>query len=301
MKNYICLRDDDTSFYTTPEELIEGYGSFWGDIPVTLATVPFVHVSSIKLSKLYVPGKDKYQNLREFERNADADYLTDYHKTHPIGDNKSLLDMLKPMVESGKVEIAQHGVTHKYSETGPEMLSTKISFETIRDGKEYLEKVFNISICTFIPPSNTIDVQCVHWINQLGLHLLSSNAVCVNGNYKKRAIDYRTLPNRIVAKLMGKSWYYRPVNHYFGMNIINSFTYGVSTDYDAILSKINDRLNRCGFAAIGTHYTCFEDVNCRKNFWKLLSTLRDKENLEFVTAKRYYDLLINRYKQVYLD
>ena len=291
MSRYFCLRDDDTSFYTSPKELIEGYGAFWGSIPITLATVPFVHASSVELSKLYVPGKNKFECLRAFEKEAPAAYLNDYHKIHPIGDNRELTDMLKPMVKNGMVEIALHGVSHKYTESGPEMLSTKMSLEAIRDAKEYLEKVFEVPVQTFIPPSNTIDVQCVKWINSLGMRLMTSGPVCRNGNYKKMAIDFKTLPNRVFAKLFSDPWSARPVNHCFGMGIFTSLTYGASSDPDALLAIIKERLGKYGFGAIGTHYTCFADTRCRASFWQMLDAIKGMEDTVFVTASRYYDLL----------
>ena len=38
---YFCIRDDDTSFFTSPEELEHAYGEVtqWG--PVSLAVIPF--------------------------------------------------------------------------------------------------------------------------------------------------------------------------------------------------------------------------------------------------------------------
>ena len=295
MKKYICLRDDDTSYYTSPHELIDGYGEFWGVLPITLATVPFVHVSSVELSKLYIQGRNKYECLREFEEKSTVEYLNEYHKIHPIGDNKAILDLLKPMVKDGLVEIAQHGITHKYSESGPEMLSTKMAKEVIRDGKEYLEKVFEVSIKTFIPPSNTIDVQCAKWVKTLGMNLMTSGPICKNGNYSKFAIDYKTLLGRIVAKIISCPWSQRPINYYFGMNVISSFTFGEGTDANVMHEKVKSRLDKCGFAAIGTHYTCFSNNKCRESFWNLLSLLSNNNDVTFVTASQYFDLLVERY------
>jgi len=36
-----AIRDDDTSFFTRPEELEAVYRSLWGQIPISLAVVPF--------------------------------------------------------------------------------------------------------------------------------------------------------------------------------------------------------------------------------------------------------------------
>ena len=291
MSKYICLRDDDTSFVTRPDDLVSGYGEFWGKIPVTLATIPFVHSASLKLSDLYKPGQDKYKALREYEKSASAAFLTNYYKTCPVGDNTELIDMLTPLIKDGIVEIAQHGVFHKYSESGPEMLSSKMSYESIRDAKEYLEKVFGVNIFTFIPPSNTIDVQCVKWLKQLDLHLMTSGSISRNDDFRKIAFDYLSLPRRIFDKFFATPWSLRPMNHQFGMYIFSSSTFGESTDYDVFLKNIKGKLDRFGYAAIGTHYSCFSNKDCRNSFWKLLETLSLKEDVVFLTANQYYHSL----------
>lgn len=45
MKKYICLRDDDTNYYTSVEDINNAYGDILGSIPITLATIPMVHGS----------------------------------------------------------------------------------------------------------------------------------------------------------------------------------------------------------------------------------------------------------------
>ena len=68
MEKIICLRDDDTNYYTTLEELESGYGEFWGNLPITLATIPFVHGSERKILDFERDGKNKYQSLRKWEK-----------------------------------------------------------------------------------------------------------------------------------------------------------------------------------------------------------------------------------------
>ena len=41
-KTKIGIRDDDTNFYTHPDELIFAYGEVWNECPVTLAVIPFI-------------------------------------------------------------------------------------------------------------------------------------------------------------------------------------------------------------------------------------------------------------------
>ena len=122
---YICLRDDDTNFFTTVEELRVAYGQYWGKVPVTLATIPFAHGSEKKIFDVEIPYEKKFENLRQWELNASADELSEYHKVHPIGDNRGLVVELKTLTEKGMIEIAQHGVLHRYTEFGAELLGDR--------------------------------------------------------------------------------------------------------------------------------------------------------------------------------
>ena len=94
-QKYICLRDDDTNYYTTVEELRTAYGQYWSTLPITLAVIPFVHGSEQKILEVEYPLERKFDNLRNWERNASVEELGEYHKIHPIGENKALLDLLK--------------------------------------------------------------------------------------------------------------------------------------------------------------------------------------------------------------
>ena len=45
LKNYkmlVNIRDDDTNYYTSPDDLKQAYGEFLGKIPITIAVIPFV-------------------------------------------------------------------------------------------------------------------------------------------------------------------------------------------------------------------------------------------------------------------
>ena len=39
---YFCIRDDDTSFFTSPDELELAYGEIMKHGPVSLAIIPFL-------------------------------------------------------------------------------------------------------------------------------------------------------------------------------------------------------------------------------------------------------------------
>src|SRR5881409_3233109 len=78
---YFCIRDDDTSFFTSPEDLERVYGavSRWG--PISLAVVPFHRAGTSKA----VP--DKFRGR---------------WSVHPLHENQALVDYLRTGIATGR-------------------------------------------------------------------------------------------------------------------------------------------------------------------------------------------------------
>lgn len=294
-KKYICLRDDDTNYFTEPGELAYCYGDYWGKIPVTLATIPFAHGSERKI--LTVENQEnKFVALRQWEENATAEELSEYHHIFPIGLNTELVKELKRMISIGKVEIAQHGVCHRYTEFGAEMVGESMGFCAIRDGKEYLEKVFGQPVKVFIPPSNTIDNVCVDYIDKLGMKLLCCGSMIFSSKRTKiiKAISHPmesldSLRSRVVREN-------KPIRNRGGYTITGSITYDAKKDMQDILDSVKKMLNNYGFVSITTHYRLLsnkyemgKEYNYREKFHDLLSELCSIDNVEFIRASEYIE------------
>lgn len=290
MKKYICLRDDDTCFNTSVEELKKAYGKIIGEIPITLGVIPFVHGSLDVMNSF---DDNKIPQLIEYKNKASADDLTKFYTTHPVGANKELVSFLMPYIKGGKIEIAQHGFGHGYNERGPELFSNEIGFEALRDGKQYLEKVFETKVETFIPPSNTIDVTCVSYLRRLGFKLFSSGTI-VKDNTTIPTHDIRSMLRSIQRRIERKKPL--PMKKNYGIYQFRSYTLNSFDDPDAILQKVIKELKESGFSAIGSHYTCFVDNNYQKKYYELLETICEMEDVVFVTAREYASLIANKFK-----
>lgn len=294
MKKYICLRDDDTSFITKPEDLSNAYDCYWGVLPVTLATVPFSHGSQ-EVILTVENRKDKFEALYEWEINATAEQLTNYHSIHPIGENKELVEYLKPMVLSKKVEIAQHGVNHRYHQRGAEMLSDQQNFYTIRAGKEYLEKVFNTNVVTFIPPSNCVDRKVVQFLTKLDMHIFVSGSIYSNSIIERlynMCSDVSGLFERVIQGVKHET---RPISRRCGTYLFGSPTFDKWRTVDEMYGYVMESIEKTDFSGLGTHYMIFKDLEYKKKYLKLLDKLTQQSEIEFVTAEKYYELLIMRY------
>jgi peptidoglycan/xylan/chitin deacetylase (PgdA/CDA1 family) len=148
--SYFCVRDDDTSYFTSPSDLESAWD--WWPHEVTLGAIPYVVES-------------KYVELQ----NRDYSY-------HQLGDtefalskNLKICDYLRK--NQNKFSIAMHGCTHRYhiyeNRLIAEYSSLESNFlkrETDRGLKELLN-CFGYSPKIFIPPDNAISwlgLQIVH-------------------------------------------------------------------------------------------------------------------------------------------
>lgn len=298
MEKYICLRDDDTCFFTNPGELIDGYGKYWGKIPITLGVVPFSHGSQNKMYELEVE-ENKYKAIRNWELKATAAQLTQYHKLHPVGDNEDLLRELQKQVNDGMIEIAQHGVSHRYNEYGAETTRFQMALPTIRDGKEYLSKLFGREIVTYIPPSNTIDSICANYIHSLGMTILSGGGIRYENSIQRLFSNLKD-PNYFKSRFRRETDI--PIRRPDGVYIMNSITYNNFNDPNLIFRKAKTMLEKTGFVSITSHYMLLnsngwhgEHANYRENYQNLIEELSRLADVRFVTAQQYFSLLQAKY------
>ena len=147
---HFCIRDDDTSFFTSPDDLEDVYGeiSRWG--PVSLAVVPFHRAGTSK-------GVPKQFRGR--------------WSIHPLHENRPLVDYLRAGVAMGRFEIMLHGYHHDEPDGRPEFAAGDQLSWRIKEGRQYLEQVLGASIRVFVPPRNLIGGAGLRGIARAGLHL----------------------------------------------------------------------------------------------------------------------------------
>lgn len=177
-----AIRDDDTSYWTTPSDLELVYGKIWQrGIPVSLAVVP---------------AAVKSHNLE--------DRTVFYQEEAPrfVYENGELVSFLKDKIRKHHVSIMLHGFSHLYkvalSEQHVPINATKQNldilksrksdqgiswfgeysehdYETLRkktiEGKKILEDTLGIKISTFVPPSNDISREGVRAVADCGLDI----------------------------------------------------------------------------------------------------------------------------------
>ena len=109
----------------------------------------------------------------------------DKHDIRPQGVAPLTLEkaaILKNAIEEGILEVALHGYSHqtirsksygRYTEFSGLNLNSQVA--KIAKGKNYLQKILDIKIATFIPPWNVYDTNTIRAIEKLGLKCFSAS------------------------------------------------------------------------------------------------------------------------------
>ncbi len=137
------IRDDDICFFTKPEELENSWGWLWqlGQGGVNFAVIPFIGLWEKRL--------------------------------YPVGENKDLVEYLKGKIKEKKAEILLHGYSHL-------LMGRRFEFESqdekelshrVREGREYLERIFQTEVKVFVPPNNAL--------SRAGLKAVSENKMAI--------------------------------------------------------------------------------------------------------------------------
>ena len=149
----VALRDDDTSYFTSPERLHAVYARVWDRIPVCLATVPF----AIGYRRPGIP---------------EAHWTSG--QSFALDGNEPLVRELQTLVASRRVTIALHGYTHQDYPDGYEFQAAPDPERRVELGLAYLQPLLATSIAIFVPPHNALSKRGLAAVSGAGLNLLGS-------------------------------------------------------------------------------------------------------------------------------
>lgn len=142
------IRDDDLSYFAEPDVLEFIYSRVWDKYPINFATIPKV-ISSQTEAPLDKSGLKKF---------------------YWLGENKVLVSFIKKKIKEGKINIWQHGFTHKdYGDTF-ELERTDYArlVKELKEGKAYLEDLFPIKIDTLVAPHDRFSKEAILAANKAG-------------------------------------------------------------------------------------------------------------------------------------
>lgn len=147
---YFCIRDDDTSFFTMPDELEQAYGEVtrWG--PVSLAVIPFCRAG--------------------FSKGVPESFRGRW-SVHPLHENRPLIECLRAGAAKGRFEIMLHGYYHDERNGGAEFSRGDDLAHKILHGRAYLEDLLGVRVRVFVAPKNAIGREGLRAVARAGLHL----------------------------------------------------------------------------------------------------------------------------------
>ncbi|MCD6528137.1 DUF2194 domain-containing protein [bacterium] len=256
----VILRDDDTCYFTKPEELKKAFGKIWDFAPISVAVVPFVGGSL----KSVVPKEYWGTN-----------------KLFPIGENKELVKFLKKLLREKKICIMLHGYSHQDYPKGPEFVAGENLYQKVKEGKEYLENLFETKITTFVPPHNSL--------SEKGWKAIVENGLNISGihNFPR----FTRLKHPYYWPIFLKKCLFKPFTGYtypYPIDFRNhkeipylSFSEGLSL-YK--VKKILDSVyKKNGIFCLATHYLTLQNKNLRKKLEKIIKLASSHENVKFIT------------------
>jgi len=144
------IRDDDTSFFTSPGTLRRVYSDIWDKAPITLACIPNI-----------APDSD-----------ALATIPNDISECRRITDNRELIRSLRRKIRRGQIAIAQHGWDHARYKGKPEFEAAPNLAGRIESGRETLEKAFRKEVNVFVPPHGQLSNRGCHAIRRSGMNVV---------------------------------------------------------------------------------------------------------------------------------
>lgn len=266
------IRDDDTSFFTRPEQLERVYGRYWDRVPISLAIVP-VHAST--RSKAIPP--QHWEGHAEF----------------PLGDNLELVAFLREAIAAGRVCPMLHGYSHKNYPDGYEFEVGPDLVGRARRGRGYLEALLGRPIHTFVPPHNALSRRGLMAIDRVGIDVLgvfnsfrpdrkplSLHAVL----HYARLLRYRRLTGRGRRERLIYPFALRYKNHAeFGCQLLKP-----GTTAEELVAYFEEARRFGGNFCLATHYWEIDD--------RLAAVLdaivrhAERAGVELVAADRLFDV-----------
>jgi|GEM_PF-1581365 len=260
----IIFRDDDTSYFTRPDQLETIYGRIWeAGHPVCLSVIP------AQWGDIRVYWRDG----NPFDPSVPPQYRG---KEYPfsIYNNKELCEFLREKVDQNLVEICLHGYSHRFYE----FITHDI--HAIQDmlnlGMQTLNQAFpNAPIKTFIAPYDRISPVAIKEIIEeraMNLSTMSTNLMSIPDVQQIKGHGYTQLPN--------SQWIY----------VCDEYFYSHRDNPQESLERVRASISQNELTTIVNHYWMFyhdwqetPDNELLTSWNQLLDDILDNDAMEIVS------------------
>jgi peptidoglycan/xylan/chitin deacetylase (PgdA/CDA1 family) len=253
-----AIRDDDTSFFTRPEQLDSVYKKIWETVPVSLSVVPF-------------HGRTPTESIP-------AEYRSGGSELYPIGDNRELVSFLREGRAKKRISIMMHGYSHVDEPDGYEFETGADLERKTRLGKRYLEEVFGVPVRAFVPPNNALSSTGYKAVINAGMDIVQ----IVPFGRGRRPIELRNFPQLARMAWSKFIWkhpypYYPYVLDFGGHREVAFHSLTPSVSLHQRLVELDLCNHRQGVYVLATHY------------WEL-----DRKTRDGVTLLEGVERVVNR-------
>ena len=267
-----AIRDDDTSYFTRPEQLEQVYHDVWDRVPIGLAVVP--HAAG-------------------FVDKAIPEKYWDAGRAFPLEENAAIVQALRNHVTAGRVTIAQHGYTHEDYPDGYEFQAAPDLESRLARGQAYLEGVLGTRIRVFVPPHNALSKRGIKAVSAAGLNLLGS---FLSFRPSMRPWEPQTLPNwwriRRFRSRTGRSksdrMVYPHVLRYARHAEFGCHSLIPGTTFEQLQAGFDEARAAGGHFCVATHYWEV-DAALKPVLLRLIDYAGSFSDVEFVAVEKLFD------------
>ena len=254
-----AIRDDDTNFFTQPEDLVRCYEDIWDDYPPTLSLI-----SKVKGNWLHW-----VHTIYKQKQNTDWDAWTQDDAIYPIEQNAELVYFLKTMARVGKLDIAFHAIHHRNEDPvlpegmsnnyvrGAEFFTTRDLTEEIKQEVTHLNNLLGTEITVFTPPQNLLSDKGYKAVIDAGLN------ICGGGlSFLKKEKDLQglvTLAKQLSFKVLHReSDYPKVLNFSNHKEVAYHYPLQPTTRLDSLIYDFDMVRKYDGDFVLSTHYVEFD-------------------------------------------
>lgn len=230
------IRDDDACAFTPLELLQSCYEDFWSEVPVSLSMTPF-----------RIPGHDRHAPPK----------LKGHMEVMPLENHTELVSFVREGIDKGQIDVTLHGYHHLRYDGLPEFIGGKDLTNKAREGRAYLEKLFDIDVRTFVPPNNGISPVALQGIIQAGMNLAGVPSLW---SPSARRVNIRSL-----AFLARTYWHHRVKHHCYPYVLdlgdhkeVYCHTVGPKSYRRKLVRELEYCHQTDGVFVLATHYHAFD-------------------------------------------
>jgi len=188
----VAIRDDDTCYFTAPDELERVYSDIWDRVPVCLAIVP----CAIGYERRGIPREHWHSGV-----------------ALPLDFNAELVEYLRQLRRANRATVALHGYTHEDFPGGFEFQAAPDPERRVSEGLTYLQRTLDASIGIFVPPHNALSKRGLAAVARHGLNLLGS------------FLSFRPSMRPWEARTLGNWWHVHRFRKHTGRTRRDRFVY----------------------------------------------------------------------------